>query len=228
METKKRPNDDSQEQAENSSAGLADSAVHSTAHNADDALPMDVDSTKLEAPSTAVDSVSSTDAHRHAENQQSTGEANKRLKMTMEADVSGAGYSPSVDITDPSKETKGFTEWVEKIDEDDKVKDTADLGLSEGPLLQATVTSISASDPSANASKGSKVDTESAEQIDGDGKPKATTLIRNYRQQRFLLSAFTMAPSRQTRNPTFWSNHPATKLATQSPEMLLTRTPLRG
>lgn len=44
------------------------------------------------------------------------GEPNKRVKLTMEHDKAG-DYSPSTDITDPAKETKDLTEWVDHMDE---------------------------------------------------------------------------------------------------------------
>ncbi|KAF9570218.1 hypothetical protein EC968_002097 [Mortierella alpina] len=70
-------------------------------------------------------------------------EANKRIKLTMESDHRGANYSPSLDVADPSKETKGLAEWVGQMDKVDATKvaepssqKEADLGVSDSSSLQ--------------------------------------------------------------------------------------------
>ncbi|KAI9238926.1 MAG: hypothetical protein BYD32DRAFT_248896 [Podila humilis] len=101
MDSKKRPNDD----IESSSDALDDQ-------------PMDVSDAILSAivkeaatihpPTVTVTVVTDNTV---------PGEPNKRVKLTMEHDKAG-DYSPSTDITDPAKETKDLTEWVDHMDED--------------------------------------------------------------------------------------------------------------
>ncbi|KAF8979822.1 hypothetical protein BGZ52_004538, partial [Haplosporangium bisporale] len=101
MDSKKRPNDD----IESSSDALDDQ-------------PMDVSDAILSAivkeaatihpPTVTVTVVTENTV---------PGEPNKRVKLTMEHDKAG-DYSPSTDITDPAKETKDLTEWVDHMDED--------------------------------------------------------------------------------------------------------------
>ncbi|KAF9543488.1 hypothetical protein EC957_000849 [Mortierella hygrophila] len=54
-----------------------------------------------------------------AESMQSLGsEANKRVKLMMETNHTGSDFSPSIDLADPSQESKGLAEWVGEMDND--------------------------------------------------------------------------------------------------------------
>ncbi|KAF8946824.1 hypothetical protein BGZ47_011215 [Haplosporangium gracile] len=88
---------------------------------------MEVDGAKS-ALSEAVQSSPATHsaATMAAENMQSLGsEANKRVKLMMETNHTGADFSPSIDLADPSQESKGLADWVGKMDKDDH--STADV-----------------------------------------------------------------------------------------------------
>lgn len=94
METKKRPSDDPSGPGAISSTDLA-SGPSNLDRDVAGPTPMDVDTTKAEiTPVTATNHSSSP-----------TGETNKRLKMTIEDDTSGAQLPPLGDVPDPSKES---------------------------------------------------------------------------------------------------------------------------
>lgn len=100
MDSKKRPNDD---------IAASDALDH----------PMDVSDAILSAivkeAATIHPSPVTVTATMVTENTV-PGEPNKRVKLTQEHDKTGV-YSPSTDITDPAKETKDLTEWVDHMDE---------------------------------------------------------------------------------------------------------------
>lgn len=82
---------------------------------------MEVDGTKPGASETVKPSPAThSAAAMAAENMQPLGsEANKRVKLTMETNHTGSDFSPSVDLADPSQESKGLADWVGKMDNDD-------------------------------------------------------------------------------------------------------------
>lgn len=108
METKKRPSDDPSGPGAISSTDLA-SAPSDMDRDVAGPTPMDVDTTKAEiTPVTAPNHSSSP-----------TGETNKRLKMTIEDDTSGAQLPPLNDVPDPSKESIEATGWTKQLDDKD-------------------------------------------------------------------------------------------------------------
>ncbi|KAG0271278.1 hypothetical protein BGZ95_000921 [Linnemannia exigua] len=50
---------------------------------------------------------------------------NKRVKLTMETNHTGSDFSPSIDLADPSQESKGLADWVGKMVKDDHTEDDA-------------------------------------------------------------------------------------------------------
>jgi hypothetical protein len=82
---------------------------------------MDVDGTKPALSETVLPSPATHSAVTMAtENTLPLGsEANKRVKLMMEANHTGSDFSPSTDLADPSQESKGLAEWVGKMDNDD-------------------------------------------------------------------------------------------------------------
>jgi len=136
MDTKKRPNEDLLDSdADPSPATTATTsttvaqplettaaAAAITEARGDSSSAMEVDGTKpgvFEAvkPSPATHSA----ATMAAENIQPLGsEANKRVKLMMETSHTGSDFSPSIDLADPSQESKGLAEWVGKMNNDDR------------------------------------------------------------------------------------------------------------
>ncbi|KAF9358127.1 hypothetical protein BGX26_002418 [Mortierella sp. AD094] len=128
METKKRPNEDPLEPE--TSASTQPPNLNKESINDSGSVLMEVDNPKAEAPLISTPKITpSTD-----DNAPPAGETNKRLKLTMETDRTGAGYSPSMDLEDPSKETKGLVEWTEKLDNDNNAKESTDLGATRDSL----------------------------------------------------------------------------------------------
>ena len=116
MDSKKRPNED-----EHGTDGL----IGATSENAKmiNSIPdtaMEVDGPKDGAIPTLTSPASGTAAAMIAETMTHGAEANKRLKLTKEADNVGSDYSPSTDLADPSQESKGLAEWVGKMDQMDQ------------------------------------------------------------------------------------------------------------
>ncbi|KAG0202940.1 hypothetical protein BGX33_009387 [Mortierella sp. NVP41] len=140
MDTKKRPNQDLLDSEANPSSSTtvsttaitpSASAESTTALAAqaetggDSSSAMEIDSAKTvlsEAvqPSPATHSA----ATMAAENMQpiESEATNKRVKLTMETDKTGSNFSPSIDLADPSQESKGLAEWVGKMDKDDQAE----------------------------------------------------------------------------------------------------------
>ncbi|KAF9923496.1 hypothetical protein FBU30_006478 [Linnemannia zychae] len=133
MDTKKRSNEDLLDMETKSSGMTTVSSTPSEAASAANMEPkesssaMEIDSAKpahLESvqPSPATHSA----ATMATENTQPLGsEANKRVKLTMEAGHTRSDFSPSVDLPDPSTETKGLADWVGKIDKDEHAASTS-------------------------------------------------------------------------------------------------------
>lgn len=135
MDTKKRPNEDLLDSDADTSptttaitstrvpppseTTAAAAAITEAGGNSSSA--MEVDGTKPGAsevvkPSPATHSA----ATMAADSTQLLGnEANKRVKLMMEANHTGSDFSPSIDLADPSQESKGLAEWVGKMDNDD-------------------------------------------------------------------------------------------------------------
>lgn len=84
--------------------------------------PMAVDATTTQVPEASLGAPSTAATITVVEGAKASNEANKRIKLTMESDQRGANYSPSLDVADPSKETKGLAEWVGQMDEVDAAK----------------------------------------------------------------------------------------------------------
>ncbi|KAF9135376.1 hypothetical protein BGW39_003173 [Mortierella sp. 14UC] len=165
MDTKKRPNQDLLDSETDSSptvtqAAQADSTSTTDAPVAnpqiggDSASAMDIDSTnsKPAAFSEAVQHSPATHsaATMAAENMQPLGsEANKRVKLTMETNHTGSDLSPSIDLADPSQESKGLADWVGKMDKADLPE--VDAAAASTP---ATTTEAKADDTQSAASQG--------------------------------------------------------------------------
>lgn len=139
MDTKKRPNEDLLDSETDPSPAttaltattvppqpsesttVTTSAAASTETGGNLPSAMEVDSTE----STLSESIQPSPATHSAaimaaENMQPLGsEANKRVKLMMETSHTGSDFSPSNDLTDPSRESKGLAEWVVKMDKDD-------------------------------------------------------------------------------------------------------------
>ncbi|KAF9904875.1 hypothetical protein EC991_002238 [Linnemannia zychae] len=147
MDTKKRPNQDLQDSeadpspattqaAQTESTSPTDAPTANPQTGGDSTSAMEVDSTNSKPallpegvqPSPATHSA----ATMVAENTQPLGsEANKRVKLTMETNHTGSDFSPSVDLADPSQESKGLAEWVGKMDKDDQPK--GDVAAAAAP-----------------------------------------------------------------------------------------------
>ncbi|KAF9143857.1 hypothetical protein BG015_000286 [Linnemannia schmuckeri] len=134
MDTKKRPNEDLLDSDADTSPATTVStpttvpppsesitaAVNSETGD-DPSSAMEIDGAKS-ALSGAVQSSPATHsaATMAAESMQPLGsEANKRVKLMMETNHTGADFSPSIDLADPSQESKGLADWVGKMDKDD-------------------------------------------------------------------------------------------------------------
>ena len=134
MDSKKRPNEDVDE---------TDKPIDAVSVNADMINPlassvMDVDGPKDEPKPTLLSPASGTAATMIAETMAHGGEANKRLKLTKEADRLDSDYSPSTDLRDPSQETKGFAEWVGKMEHTDQDDPSKGKRILDGGLICST------------------------------------------------------------------------------------------
>ncbi|KAG0069050.1 hypothetical protein BGZ89_003617 [Linnemannia elongata] len=144
MDTKKRPNEDLLDSDTDPSAAITattsttvaqpsettTAAAAITEAGSDLSSAMEVDGAKP-GPSEAVKPSPATHsaASMAAENMQPLGsEANKRVKLMMETNHTGSYFSPSIDLADPSQESKGLAEWVGKMDNNDHT--TADTAAS--------------------------------------------------------------------------------------------------
>ncbi|KAI7824630.1 histone deacetylation protein Rxt3-domain-containing protein [Gamsiella multidivaricata] len=140
MDTKKRPNEDSLKPGPESSslAGLAEGLVSMDTGKTGHAIStlMDVDAANRES-SSALTTPAPNATAVSSDALQPSNEANKRIKLTIDADKSGAEYSPSLDVADPSEESKGLAEWVEKMDDDDN-KEKNDVESAAEPVLPST------------------------------------------------------------------------------------------
>ncbi|KAF9952426.1 hypothetical protein BGZ72_006295 [Mortierella alpina] len=143
MDTKKRPNED-QPDSDNVQPTTATSrnAELPASDSMNPAEPMAVDATAAHAPDAMSGASSTSTATKAAEGGVAPSEANKRIKLTLESDQRGANYSPSLDVADPSKESKGLAEWVGQMDKVDAAKvaeppskEGAGLGVSDASSL---------------------------------------------------------------------------------------------
>ncbi len=138
MDTKKRPNED---QPDSDQSQLTNTTPLKTdlpgADSVGSVEPMAVDATTTHAPEAASVASSTLTAMMAMEGGKASSEANKRIKLTLESEQRGANYSPSLDVVDPSKETKGLAEWVEQMDEADAKGNEKShvVGLQELPSL---------------------------------------------------------------------------------------------
>ncbi|KAG0374994.1 hypothetical protein BGX24_009674 [Mortierella sp. AD032] len=123
---------------------------------------MEIDSTNTKPAAAGLSEVVQSSPATHsaatmaAENMQPLGSetTNKRVKLTMETNHTGSDFSPSIDLADPSQESKGLAEWVGKMDNDDHTKvdaaapvpstateanidDTQSTGLDSTPASEA-------------------------------------------------------------------------------------------
>ncbi|KAF9113708.1 hypothetical protein BGX27_000979 [Mortierella sp. AM989] len=135
METKKRPNDETLEPETTTSTHPAPGPLNLNNDNLDynGQSHVELDNPREEALLNLAPKSNSS----LGENTPVVSETNKRLKLTKEADITGAIYSPSMDLRDPSKETTELVEWAEKMDIDSKAKEGVDLGAS-GVSLSGT------------------------------------------------------------------------------------------
>ncbi|KAF9964468.1 hypothetical protein BGZ70_006428 [Mortierella alpina] len=146
MDNKKRPNED-QPDSDNVQPMTSTpmKAELPASDSMDSVEPMAVDGTTIHAPGATAGASSTSTTSMSAGGGMPSSEANKRIKLTMEIDQRGANYSPSLDVADPSNETKGLAEWVGQMDEVDAAKavvaepsslEAPGLGVSDAPLLQ--------------------------------------------------------------------------------------------
>ncbi|KAG0309980.1 hypothetical protein BGZ99_000741 [Dissophora globulifera] len=165
METKKRPNDDALEIEANETKLVATASMDVVATGA---TPIDADTTATEVASTAVGTAPRDDCSAPL------GEAHKRLKLTMEEDKSSVGYSPSADVPDPSKKTKELVEWVEKMDEDDKVQEASADGTTEQSSLAVVKEPIEHEGPAMDGVNSQQGATDAVARAEPDSRPEDT------------------------------------------------------
>ncbi|KAG0014283.1 hypothetical protein BGZ80_010534 [Entomortierella chlamydospora] len=128
METKKRPNEDPLEPETSASTHAPN--LNKESINDNGSTSMEVDNPKAESPLILTPGITSS----ADDNAPPAGETNKRLKLTMETDRTVAGYTPSTDPQDQSKETDGAVERTEKMDNDNNVKEDTDPGATRDSL----------------------------------------------------------------------------------------------
>ncbi|KAI1306252.1 hypothetical protein EDD11_004838 [Mortierella claussenii] len=142
METKKRPNDDTLKAESTSSTDVASVQAQIVSKDADAAgpAPMDVDASISHTATTSLEPDTLTAASNVSV--PVSVEAHKRLKLMVEADPSGSEYSASTDVTDPSKEIKGLSEWIGNMEKhDSSIKDAVDLSVLPNPERQVSTAS---------------------------------------------------------------------------------------
>ncbi|KAG0202128.1 hypothetical protein BGX28_005270 [Mortierella sp. GBA30] len=174
MDAKKRPNEDQPDSGSAPVTAGAPMEMESSASNMiDTAEQMEVDPIRTELPTTHALTISATSApSTAADNGSVSGEANKRIRLTMEADQHAANYSPSIDLADPSKETKGLAEWVGQMGDGGANKEAAPgiagLGLSDSTSAQDT--------PAADVSQGDKLPEDPKESRSGHTEEPTSSL----------------------------------------------------
>ncbi|KAG0299997.1 hypothetical protein BGZ98_009579 [Dissophora globulifera] len=165
METKKRPNDDPLEPEANETKLVATASMDVVATGP---TPIDADTTATEVASTALGTAPRDDGLAPL------GEAHKRLKLTMEEDKSSVGYSPSADVPDPSKKTKELVEWVEKMDEDDKVQEASADVTTEQSSLAVAKESIEHEEPAMDGVNSQQGAMDAVARAEPDSRPEDT------------------------------------------------------
>jgi hypothetical protein len=135
MDTKKRPNQDlldyeadpSPAITQPDSTSTTDAPAANPQTGGDSPSVMDIDSTTSKpaafpeavqpSPATHSSAIMATD-----NTQLLSSEANKRVKLTMETNHTGSNLTSSIDLADPSQESKEPAEWVSKMAKDDHPK----------------------------------------------------------------------------------------------------------
>ncbi|KAF9288816.1 hypothetical protein BGZ68_010550 [Mortierella alpina] len=143
MDTKKRPNEDQPDSDNVQSTTTTSMKAELPASDPMGSVePVAVDATTTQVPEASLGAPSTAATITAVEGAKASNEANKRIKLTMESDQRGANYSPSLDVADPSKETKGLAEWVGQMDEVDAAKgaepssqEGAGLSVSDRPSV---------------------------------------------------------------------------------------------
>ncbi|KAF9200762.1 hypothetical protein BGZ49_009005 [Haplosporangium sp. Z 27] len=126
METKKRPNEESLQSEITPSTNATSTDLNPNNGSVDNngSIPIETDNPKSDS---AVGAPSKTTSS-YDNSVPLSGEANKRLRLTMETERIGTVYSPSMDLEDPSKEATGLANWTEDLEKDIKDKGSTDLG----------------------------------------------------------------------------------------------------
>ncbi|KAK3816790.1 MAG: hypothetical protein JOS17DRAFT_403373 [Linnemannia elongata] len=194
MDTKKRPNEDlldsdadpSPATSATTSTTVPPSSETAAAAEAiteaggDSSSAMEVDGTKPGASETVKPSPAThSAAAMAAENMQPLGsEANKRVKLTMETNHTGSDFSPSVDLADPSQESKGLADWVGKMDNDDhSTADTAASAPSATAEVKTDDAESAATDSAATAETQSADATDKQESVAGKEQTAGQDLV---------------------------------------------------